>query len=333
MSKSKKISVSGIYPYTSTRVRAMKSMLLGKDDYLRLRKMGLNEIIRFLKEGKYKNEIEALSKEYSGIELINLALNENMAAEMNKLVFISSDRLKYAVRLYAMKWVIGNIKITVRAKLNRFSEKDIKYSIIPVKPADREFCFSLLKKDADEAIAEIRKMLPVDAELLKSHYSGSNLISIENMLDRAYYGSIESLSVRKELQRFFASLIELMNIKNILKMKMSGAESNAIKSLIVGRETPLLKRLINADKEKIADILKRRYPLEYSDAVKFENSMEKYLLQYSFRLMHSSPISEAPVFGYLLAKEIEVRNLRLLVNAKAMEMDEKFIEENLIVAS
>ena len=165
----KKISISGIYPYTSTRVRAMKSVLLGKDDYLRLRKMGLNEIIRFLKEGKYKNEIEALSKEYSGIELINLALNENMAAEMNKLVFISPDRLKYAVRLYTMKWVIGNIKITVRAKLNRFSEKDIKYSIIPVKPADREFCFGLLKKDADETMAEIRKMLPVDSELLKSY--------------------------------------------------------------------------------------------------------------------------------------------------------------------
>lgn len=324
----KKLDISGSYPYTSSRVKARKSLLLGRDDYLKMKKMGLSEIIRFLKEGKYKNEIETLSKDYSGIELINIALSESMAAEMNKLMAISSKDLKHAVRVYAMKWVIGNIKITLRAKLNQFNEKDIKYSIVPVKPADREYCYSLLKKDADSIMAEIKKLLPVDAEKLKSYYSSGDIASIENMLDRIYYESIQSLSARSEVRRFFASMVELINIKNILKSKASGSSP---KGLMVGRETFLVKKAMEADKDKLAEIVKGRYPFDFMDAVKFENSMEKFLLRYSFVLMHKSPLSEAPIFGYLLAKEIEVRNLRLLVNAKAMGMDEAFIEENLVV--
>ena len=80
----------GSYPYTATRVKARTSLLLTKDDYAKISKMGLNEIIRFLEEREYKNEIDALSSHYKGMELINVALNENLANTVNKLIDIST---------------------------------------------------------------------------------------------------------------------------------------------------------------------------------------------------------------------------------------------------
>lgn len=328
----KKISMNRNYPYTSTRVKAMKSMLLTRDDYLRMRNMGLTEIIRSLKDGRYRNEIEVFSKDYGGIELINLALNESLAADVNKLLLVASDELKSAIMVYSMKWAAGNIKITVRARCNRFNEKEIKYSIIPIKPTTREFCYGLLNKDLGDFVAEIKKIVPVDEEIFKSLYNSGDIAAVENMLDKAYYSSITSLLHNSRLRRFVISLIELTNIKNILRMKAYSTDSKAVKGIIVGKETAIVSKVANADKEKIGEIVKSKYMLDCTSTVKFENSMEKLLLQQSSRLMRTNPLSEAPVFGYLLAKEAEVRNLRLLVNAKAMGMDEGFIEENLILA-
>ncbi len=323
------------YPYTATRVKVMHSLLLGKDDYMRLRKMGLHEIIRSLQDGLYKKEIGMLSKDYDGIELINIALNENLANCVNKLVLISvHEELKNIIKLYSLKWVIKNLKIALRARMNQFDANDMKYSIIPIIPASRDFCYSLLKKENNAIIEDMRKILPLSDEF-KAYLMNSNLVAMENELDKAYYISLYKAAnnAKPHLRRFFMSLIELTNIKTVLKTKATGMDNAAIKKYIVGRETSIIKKLMAADKERAAEILEKSgYPLEFGDMSGLESSMERFLLSFSFRLLHISPLTEAPIFGYLLAKEIELRNLRLLVNAKAMNMDEGFIDKNIIMA-
>src|SRR3989338_4635721 len=121
---------SKTYPYTAARVKAMKSLLLARNDYLKMRKMGLNEMIRFLEEREYKKEIDILSSEYSGMELINLALNQNLSNTINKLLVISTKESNDLIKKYAMKWVVGNIKVMLRTKNWSMAKK----SIIPVSP-------------------------------------------------------------------------------------------------------------------------------------------------------------------------------------------------------
>src|SRR3989344_6810363 len=105
-----KLMKFGTYPYTTSRVKVMKSSLLAKEDYLKMKKMGLNEMIRFLEEREYKKEIDALSPHYKRMELINVALNENLASTVNKLLRISTKESQDLIKNYSMKWVIGNIK-------------------------------------------------------------------------------------------------------------------------------------------------------------------------------------------------------------------------------
>ena len=51
---SRKLSL-GKYPYTYARVSVMKGNLLKKEEYQKLLKMSLNEIISFLQNSEYKN--------------------------------------------------------------------------------------------------------------------------------------------------------------------------------------------------------------------------------------------------------------------------------------
>ena len=66
-------------PYTFARISAMKSLLLQKSDYDKIMKMDSSEIVKFLQERMYSNEINKLAVKYSGIRLVENALNMHLA--------------------------------------------------------------------------------------------------------------------------------------------------------------------------------------------------------------------------------------------------------------
>ena len=67
----------GFYPYTYVRTNVMRTLLLKKEDYHKLLKMTFSEITRFLQDSVYKKEIDSLATQYSGADLLEIALNAN----------------------------------------------------------------------------------------------------------------------------------------------------------------------------------------------------------------------------------------------------------------
>ncbi len=326
----------GTYPYTSTRAKAMKSLLLKREDYEKLKKMGMSEMARFLGDGQYKKQIEEASKQYKGGRLVNMALNENLAFTVNRLLKISSDEAKTLVNLYATKWAVGNIKTVMRAKLNSLDKKELD-EIVPIEPATRDFCLKLFA--SDEPARMLKSIIPINAKTFEKLYGEKDLKSLENLLDIAYYSSIYDASKKFPgmLGSFFQNLIILLNIKNIVKLTSSGVEKKMLKEFIIGTEIKLLRDMMKAGSaESMIDVLRgSKFAVLAKDVgkdmTKLENNIEKFLYEYSFKLLHKKPISIFPIFGYLLAKEIEIRNLRLIFNAKSLELNEDFIDRNLIV--
>lgn len=331
------------YPYTTARIMVMKSELLERDDYIRMRSMGIHEIIRFLEEHQYKKEIIRLSKYFRGMELINLALNVNLAGTVNKLLKISIDEeVRQVVQMYANKWVVNNLKIVVRVKMNGLGKEHIRYGIISVEPTTYSVCRALHKAEPEAMAWEIKKMTGVEADALLGWYQAGDLASIENALDMAYYRKLLDASKAMPvpmLRDFMRNLVELTNIRNVVKLKTAGVDKRTAEQFLVAEKKDVVARLLEAeDIVKMGEVLKAsRYAslaenIE-SNPANLENNIEKFLLQYAFKLLHVKPTSVAPIFGYLLAKEIEIRNLRLVINAKVSGLENEFIERNLIVAA
>lgn len=345
----------GRYPYTVTRIKVMKSLLLTKDDYRRMMQMGLHEMIRSLEEGTYKQEIDLFAQDYAGTELLELALHANLARTVNKIFRISLNKKEVVtfLSLYANKWVFQNIKAVFRAKLHRIEEGDLKYALVPIAPTTYEFCATLVREPDGRLFAFLATALDSEAvNAMKAYYGSGDLAGIENTLDITYYTTLATLLGRLKLREndplkmFIKHTLDLINIRTILKFKRAGSTPEVIEKFLISSplstkkdpSTELLQTLMAAeDLDAMLAALKASLykelvtPEVESNVMLLEDQLETFLFHHAFRMLHRMPLSISPIFGFLLLKESEVRNLKLLLHAKALSLPSDFVDRHLIV--
>ena len=92
----------------------------------------------------------------------------------------------------------------------------------------------------------------------------------------------------------------------------------------------LIKRL---EKEKFGETIKKGIEeFEKNESlIELEIGLYKFLLKRSTSLMHEHPLSIDVILGYMFAKEMDVKNLRLLLKGKQLGLDEEFIERQLVI--
>ena len=136
--KQKKLNL-GRYPYTYVRTTVMKSLLFKKHDYEKMLKMGFNEIAKFMQDSNYKKEISELAANHSGADLLESALNKNLAYTFKKLIRISPKELGAIIWEYAKRKDIEDIKTIIRGKFTNMAEKDVFDSVTSAGTLSREF--------------------------------------------------------------------------------------------------------------------------------------------------------------------------------------------------
>ncbi|MFQ6119771.1 MAG: V-type ATPase subunit, partial [Methanosarcinales archaeon] len=85
------------YAYITARVRSMKRKLIPKETYPKLLQMDIPEIIRFIEESEYRQDVDELARSFSGIDLLEHALNRNLAMTYRKLIDISQEEAKFLI--------------------------------------------------------------------------------------------------------------------------------------------------------------------------------------------------------------------------------------------
>ena len=335
----------GGYPYTSARVKAMKATLLKPQDYVKLHHMGYSEIARFLEEGEYREGINKFTGTHSGLELIELGLNENFAGTMEQLLTISNRKeVRELIETYVLKWVLNNYKLILKVKMGLLSAEEMATIQIPIRPTDYHAASQLLQEEASKTIREVSLRIPVGEDTLFQLFEKKDIIALETAIDRGYYKKLLMLVKRMRLleadplKRFMNNIITLTNIKTIIRMKDKGAEKEAIlQALIPAKHSDLIHSLAGAG--DLSTLLSQLKPTVFSllsdeqilkDISLVESRAEAFLYKTAYSLLHKQPLSVSSVFGFLLLKEIEVRNLRLFIHAKALNLGKEFIEENMV---
>ena len=323
------------HSYAVARAGVMRSLLLSREDYAKMKRMGLHEMIRSLETGQYGAEIASLGALYKGSELINMALNASIAGAVNKLIRIANKKsARNVISLYADKWVYANLKLVARKVVNGLSDEDMKYGIVPVTPTTLAFC-TRSAKSAESACSAIARITGIKAEVISRHIREKDTASLENEIDRHYYARLARLAgASKDVKKFFSLMSELINVRNIMRMKHHGMPAEAISKFIIGAPSALASKLLQHDYNAALALLEKSNK-ELAQGVRakrtqLENNAERMLLRSAAAMMRRQPLSVSPVFGYMIRKEAEVRNIRLLVNAKMTGLSESFVEETLV---
>ncbi len=345
--KTKKLSL-GKHPYTYARVSVMRSELLSKEDYHRLLKMDLNEIISFLQGSAYRKAIDELGMKHSGTELMEIALNKNMVNTWNKLKRISKKELDLLIDAYLERTDLWNLKTILRGLHTGTRHETISSMLLPAGKLSESDLDSLMKSDSLEeflkklSVAGIKQKQMGGA--IDTYKEKNSIVEIENLLDKEYHRRMIEFSRTipsegKLFKQFLESEIDTINLINVLRLRRSGKTKAEMPAYILGKASPFINKLVSSEsKEDTAKLLSLKGLSEKSisafvesDSVApIEIELGKNLLRRTRLLLHQHPLSVDVILGYMFAKEIEVKNLKMLLKARQLNLGDEFIEQQII---
>lgn len=331
------------YPYTNARVRAMRANLITDGEYRKLAKMQLGEIAEFLSNRGYSTEIEELGATYEGEELVERALKRNLSNTYMKLIRISPTEVEQLLWAYYRKFEIQNLKIILRKKI-RDADEDVTDVLIPTPNMDRGTLQRYLDMNTTEDVLDAFTISGFDSNLRSLLSDADNLQEIEDLLDSYYYMHLQEQAAEAGVtSQLFTEFLQLdaalININLILRMKRRNYAYDDIMARLV--DIPKRQQIVDNERLASADTYEDALELVKDSAVgkyvgdeersagEISRALEIYKLQNGIDMLHRDQLSVNPILGFMICKEIEVSNLRMIVRAKEEELGEDFIERNL----
>ncbi len=346
---------SGNYEYVTARVRSRRAALFDDDDYRKLVRMGTSEIARFMEESEYESEMNALGARHSGGDLIEYALNRNLAKHFDDLLRFSEGRLYDLVARYLRKFDAWNIKTVLRGLYSGSDREEIEDDLVRAGEFSDEQLQRLLVADTiEEAVEALSGTIFGDdlAAALTDYEETGLLVPLENAADRAFYetllaglpDTVEGDSPVGLYLEFLRAEIDFRNLRNALRSARSGSEIDPAEYYISGG------RLFDADELRglvanvdglVEHIRESVYGDDLEDAletlsgaeslVEFEHALHAAELEYADRLSNRYPLSVCPVLSYVLSKEREVDNIRAIARGREAGLGPEEIEQDLVI--
>ena len=258
----------------------------------------------------------------------------------------TSGELNYLITAYLKRYEIWNIKTLLRGKLYNASVEEILEFLI----ATGQFTYSFLSELAAKATYQeiVEALRKTEYYPLLQGFDGTNLADIENKLDKMYYSSLfEAIGKpkskdRKLFTRFIKLEVDVKNLSNLFRLKKSGVEqSDDIMPLMIegGLELNTEKLASLPYGEFVNELQKTHYwnsisgiaDQDMDSLINLERRLTRKYLEYTTTFSHASPISIMPVMDYIIHKNNEVTNLRIIYRGKEAGLDENLIKDQLVV--
>jgi V/A-type H+/Na+-transporting ATPase subunit C len=348
----------GEYPYTYVRTTVMRTLLLGRDDYERLIKMSVSDVIRFLQETQYKKEIDDLAINYSGTELIEQALNQNLVQSFNKLRSISDSSLLKIIDVYLMRYDFHNLKTILRGKFTKTSPEQIDRLITAAGLIDEKTYKELSKIESYEELLKNRQVESVVPYnyikfYLEEFKQKQDIAKLENAVDKYYFTLLLNFVSRLSTQGnvfkdFIKTEIEILNILTILRLKRENVATSDIQNFLISSNDPAQDRKIITllNLQDVSSIITKLQKIGYSNSLMegiedfkksstlttLEMDLKRHLLKKTLLFTHQNPLSVDTILSYMFTKDMEVRNLLVLIKCKQFDFDDDFIRSQLVVS-
>jgi len=147
-------------------------------------------------------------------------------------------------------------------------------------------------------------------------------------------------------RRFIQKEVEILNLLAVLRLKKAKFGTDSIRNFIIpsgngAKDAMMMELASTEDLDNISRLLQKT---EYKSIVSkgidefrksgslimLEIELYKHLLKQSMLFMHQHPLSVDVILGYMFAKDVEIRNLRIIIKGKQLGLGEQFIESQLV---
>lgn len=342
---------TGNYPYVTARVRAKRAALLPAETYGRLLQMEIPEIARLLGEREYKAEMLALGARYSGVDLIEMATSKNLAKTYNAIYDFSEDGLRMIVGRYLDRYDLQNVKTIIRSKAYGASAEEVEEDLVPAGSFPVEFLRELIAAPSvDEAFNLLEGTIYTQAlaDLGMRAADAADWSAWEDSVSRLYYTELlesipPSTEANRLMRQFIQREIDVVNLKTLLRAWAAKASfgrdifldgglemaTDDLEGMVALEKVALIGRLsAYSFYEDIAPDFER---VEATGVGALLRKVEKVHLIEAARYSHLHPLSILPILDYIVRKDREVQNIRLIARGKESGLSNDVIKELLVV--
>ncbi len=319
------------YIYASARIRVFEKKLLKKEQLLRLVQAGSEEtFLHYLQETDYGKDLMNLQR----AEDFHEAMDKNWQYNLSEVLEMSKD--PEVIELISAKYVFHNYKVLVKEKILH-QDLSALYILVPGMDID-----GLRNKLSREEKSEVPGFIN---EALDDYEKNHDAQRIDLILDRAYYEEIlkKALELDDPLFIDFAQYnLDFSNAKALVRLKAQGLEYEALEGVFLPGghiDEESFKRLYKEEPGVILESLGRLDPGSTLKKAKlaYENtgslaSVERIMEDAIMNLIREGRrVTYGPevLFGYLLAKEKEIMNLRMIYTSLVAGIAPAKIEERL----
>lgn len=342
--------------YVNARIRARRAVLFGEEDYRKLVRMGTGEISRYMEETEYETEMNELGARHSGVDLIEYALNRNLAKHFHDLLGWAEGRLYTQIASYLRKFDAWNAKTAIRGVYSGADPEDISTDYIRAGEFDDDLLDQMAAAGSVEEVVELLSGT-IFEEGIDAAYEAFEetdvLVPLENSIDKTFYehlldgfdtGIVDRNTPSGLYLEVLQAEIDFRNVRNALRLSRTGTDLDPDAYYIEGGklfDEGELRQLVGSFDDLVEHIRESTYGDELSSAlseldqaeslIQFEQALDAALLEYSDTLSYTYPVSICSAVSYILAKEREIENIRAIARGREVGLSVEEIERELVV--
>lgn len=146
--------------YSATRIRAWHTRLFGAREYFQMLRMDLPKLVRFVGEGEYGEEMEALGIAFRGRRLVEAVLERNLSRTFRTLKEFSRGSAQKIITSYLWRWDMAGIQAVLGARSRDGGRELLSASFWPLGNLEREDLFLLLDAPDEPSVARFFEGTP-----------------------------------------------------------------------------------------------------------------------------------------------------------------------------
>ena len=315
------------------RLRVLEKRLLNK---LKIERMidsaSPEDVLKILQETEYANLMVNVKRS----EDYNILLKEELNRVYSLMYKVSPDPA--IVDIMSLKYDYHNIKVLLKA---RALDKDFSSMLIPVGTVDIEKLKSYMTNMEYKELKPIMMEAILEAE--KVYHELKDPQKIDIILDKYMY--IDMLARAKETEIDFMidnikMNIDFSNIKSIIRLKKQEKDVKFLKEVILDGGDISNNILVRTFEEPIENLATKFSSLKYGEVIKLgleeylktgklsvlEKFSEDYIMK-NLKVAKYITFGPEPVFAYIIAKETEIKVIRIIMVGKLNNVDTAVIRE------
>ncbi|MCC5888954.1 MAG: V-type ATP synthase subunit C [Alkalibacterium sp.] len=324
-----------VYGSSNVLIRIYENDLLTRAQFERMLSAAtFDEAVNVLRETPYRNDVDRIKEDKDYDSMFMHELNQTFE-ELFKII-----PNKELIELTGLRYAYHNLKVLFKEE---FTEQELDHLLIPIgRYPISELRQAVRTGESEELSEEYMKSIN---EVLEDYNQYQNVQAVDIILDRRYFTHLRLLADQTgedDIPELVETFIDYNNLSTLIRGMKQGKTRNFLYTVLSSSGS-----IPKSDLLEIAEN-GHQYALNYFRTTDYrkllEQAFDKESGEFStvkvdfvtdnaymekMRDAHLKSFGPMPVLAYIYAKEIEVKNLRLILSGKENGVSQEAIRERM----